>query len=129
VVEVTEVTFQQRREVVVLEYASYETPETLVSSMFGGAPQGAVVGPLRWVDGVVLSFNPLPMNSEAVMKELIGGRLYWDHVSFAPMKTYQSNVFIRESGVTANVVDVSRNPVFRDIAEAIKQKFLADKVK
>jgi len=111
-----------RKEVIIHEYTKYNSSDDFINALTKGAPAGSIVNVLKWVDGVLLSFRPLPMN-EVIIKALIAGTLYWDHVSFAPMPEYQDQI-ITQNGVTVVINNVSGNPVFVAIAEFIKKEFL-----
>jgi hypothetical protein len=118
----TLVKYEPRKEVIIHEYTKYDSDEDLISAAIRGLPTGSVLTALRWVDGVLLSFNALPIN-EVTTKELIEGRLYWDHVSFASMPEYKDQI-ITKTGITVVIGNVSNNPVFAAIAEFIKKEFL-----
>lgn len=125
----TEVVFKQRKEIVVLEYAQYEDLNHLIEASYLGAPRGASVGPLKWVDGIVMIFNPLPATNESMMNQLIEGRLFWDYLAFAPMPKYVPNKVSDALGISCSIADVSSVSTFRDIAKAIHAKFLASEGK
>jgi len=116
------VRYEPRKEVIIHEYTKYNSPEDFISNFVKGLPTGSVLTALKWVNGVLLSFNALPTNA-VTTKELIEGRLHWDHVSFAPMPEYQDQI-ITEKGVTVVIRNVGNNPIFLAIAEFIKEKFL-----
>jgi len=121
----TGVRYEPRKEVIIHEYTSYDSAEDLINTSAMGVPPGSFLTMLRWVNGVLLSFSALPIN-EVTAKELIEGRLHWDHVSFAPMPEYKDKI-IAGTGVTFHIRNVSNNPVFATIAEFIKEEFLKPK--
>ena len=114
---------QPRKKVIIHEYSSYDSIDSLVRGVFGGAPPGAIIGPLRWVNGVVLSHNPFPMTDE-IVRELLEGRLHWNHVSFAPLEEYQQNHHNPDLRINVSIVDVSTNPVFEAIGRFIRKQFI-----
>lgn len=118
----TVVKYEPRKEIIIHEYTKYDSPEEFISASVKGLPTGSVLTALRWVDGVLLSFRALPINT-VTTKELMEGRLHWDHVSFAPMPEHRDQI-ITKTGVTVVIGNVSKNPVFVTIAEFIKEKFL-----
>jgi hypothetical protein len=117
-----EVRYEPRKEVIIHEYAKYDSSEDLIDASVKGLPPGTVITALSWVDEVLLSFNALPIN-QIITEELLKGRLHWDHVSFAPMPKYKDQI-VTAKGITVSVRDVSNNPVFQAIAKFIKTKFL-----
>jgi len=121
-----EVIYAPRKQVIIHEYSRYDSIENLISGTYGGAPPGATVGPIKWVDGVALVHSAYPMTTESVVKELLEGRLHWDHVSFAPMEEYKRNLHLEDSNITAQFINVSVNPVFRDIAKFIRENLMRE---
>ena len=119
----TEVIYQPRKQVIIHEYSRYDTVEDLIRGAFSGVPPGATAGPLRWVDGIVLMYNTYPM-TDAIVKELIEGRVHWDHVSFAPMEEYKPTVHVEDLQITVRIINVSINPTFRAIAKFIKENLM-----
>jgi hypothetical protein len=117
------VEYQPRKKVIIHEYSHYDNVEELLRNSFVSAPPGAEVGPLKWVDGIVLVNTTYPMR-DTVIKELIEGRLHWDHVSFAVMPEYLPNIHLNDPRITANLINVTSNPTFRIIAEFIRENFL-----
>jgi hypothetical protein len=107
-----------RKQVIIHELSTYSSPRELVKTVFGNAPPGSI-GTLNWVDGVVLSFVPLPF-TDFISKEVVEGRLHWDHAAIAPMPKYSASFELK--GVTINVIDVTANETFRDIAKFFKQR-------
>lgn len=121
----TKVIYQPREQVIIHEYSRYKSIEDLIRSAFGGAPPGATVGPIKWVDGIALIQNAYPM-TDAVIKELLEGKLHWDYVSFAPMEEYRNNIHMEDMRITASVINVSANPIFRAIARFIRENLMLD---
>lgn len=117
-----EIKYEPRKKVIIHEYAKYDSSEDLVEASVKGLPLGTVIAVLSWVDGVLLSFTASPIN-QIITKELLHGRLHWDHVSFAAMPEYRDQI-MTANGITVSVMDVSNNPVFRAIAKFIKARFL-----
>ena len=120
----TEVSYEPRQKVIIHEYSRYDSVEALVRSGFAGIPPGSSVI-VRWVDGVVLSQSPYPM-TDSVVKELLEGRLHWDHVSFAPMEEYEASLSFANFPITVTIIDVSNNPVYCEIAKFIKEKLMRE---
>lgn len=120
--QMPKVSYEPRKEVIIHEYTRYDSSEEFIDASVKGIPPGTVLTAFRWVDGVLLAFSPMPIN-EMTTKELIEGRLHWDHVSFAAMPSYRDQI-VTSNGVTVFIKDVSNNPVFEAIAKFIRKKFL-----
>ena len=118
-----EVVYEPRKKVILHEYTKYDTVENFIRTAYGNAPPGSNVGPLKWVEGIVLTQNSYPM-TDMVVKELIEGRLHWDHVSFAPMDEYKPTIHLTDTRITATIINVSYNAVFRSIGKFIRENLL-----
>jgi hypothetical protein len=121
----TEVEYEPRKRVIIHEYSQHKSPEDLVRYEFRGASQGANVGTLQWVAGILMRFIPMPLGSESAMRELLKGNLHWNYVSFAPMEKFQAEVYVEDMKVTCIVLDVSANPVFQAIGQFIRKRWSA----
>ena len=121
----TEVIYQPREQVIIHEYSRYESIEALIRGSFGGVPPGSNVGPIKWVDGIALVQNAYPM-TDTVVKELLKGKLHWDHVSFAPMEHFRNNIHLEDVRITVSIINVSTNPIFRIIARFIRENLMRD---
>jgi len=114
------VRYEPRKEIIIHEYTKYDSPEELIDSLVRGAPAGSIAA-LRWADGVLLSFNALP-NDPITTKEILEGRVHWNHANFSLMPQYKEQI-ITKSGVTIVIGDVSKNSSFQAVAEFIKENF------
>jgi len=121
----TIVKFELRKEIIIHEYAAYKDANELINTEIGELQSGAIFTGLKWVDGILLKFTPLPLN-EITTKEVIEGRVHWDHMAFAPSANYQERISTGR-GPTVSVSDVSKNPTFVEVAKSIKEKLLAEK--
>jgi len=117
----TKVTYSPREEVIIHELITYDSPEELASYLTHGLP--GPYPPLHWVEGLILSFNSLPHTND-VSKEIIEGRLHWDSCFVAPMPEFRNSITINNGMVTINIVDVSPNPTFRAIGQALRDEIL-----
>lgn len=117
-VEVT-VRFEPFKEIVIMECNFFPTPDDIArftSIIAGGKPAG-----LYWAEGVVFIYFPLPASTEVAAKELIeNNRVYWTFVGYTLMQKYQSTIETREK-IIVPVMDMSFNPVFRKVANWLKE--------
>jgi hypothetical protein len=114
------VRYEPRKEIIIHEYTKYDSPDEFIESLVLGIPAGSIAQ-LRWVDGVLLSFNAFPSDS-VTTKENLEGRIHWNHVNFALLPEYKEKI-ITKSGVTVIIGNVSKNPSFQAVAEFIKENF------
>ncbi len=106
------------KEVIIMEYIRYPTPEELIKNMVLLPGQPAV---LYWAENIVFLPVPVSMNNEKVVDELIKGKIYWFIVSYAPMKSY-SPMLAAEKGPEAMVINVSRSRVLSEVARWLKSR-------
>ena len=88
----TQVKHQPRKQVIIHEIGIYDSAQQLVDLSTIGLPPGTISTPLRWTNGVLMSFNPLPATTDFIARERAKGILHWDHVSFAPMKKFTPQI-------------------------------------
>jgi len=117
----TQVKHQPRKQIIIHEMATYDSVQRFVDVITVGMPAGSVSPPLRWIDGIVMTFTALPTNTEFIAKERTKGVLYWDHLAFAPMPKFTSHVTAKNNAVV-NVTDVSENETFQSISAFLKKK-------
>lgn len=115
-----QVKYTPRKEVYIHEMSIYNNIDEMLAMLTRGLSAGMLGDTLRWVNGVALTFNPIPNTTEFIIKERSRGILRWDHVSFAPMKNYQER-FNLDNGVVVNVADVSMNETFCAIGKFLKK--------
>lgn len=116
----TQVLHQPRKQVIIHEMSLFDSAQEMIKNRAAANPPGTILY-FSWVDGVLLSFSSLPI-TDAVAKEIIEGRLHWDHVSVAPMPEYRPTIALDEPQIVANILDVSANETFRAIGKFLKTK-------
>ena len=115
-----DVKYEPFKEIVVMERNFFSTPDEIArftSIVAGGKPAG-----LYWAEGVVFLYFPLPASTEIAAKALIeNGRVFWTFVGYALMPKYQSTIETKEKMIVP-VIDMSSNPVFRKVANWLKEQ-------
>jgi len=119
----TQVKHQPRKQIIIHEMAIYDSAQQFIDIITVGLPPGTVSAPLRWIDGVMLTFTALSTNTDFIARERTKGILHWDHVSFAPMKKFTPQI-ISQNNIAVDIVDVSQNETFQSVS-----KFLLKKLK
>jgi hypothetical protein len=85
---------------------------------FGSKTAGGVIPTINWVNGIVFqSFNFPDTNS--IVEEKLKGTLHWSSVMFATKEKYEKQII--KDNATVNLIDVSVNEVFRELAEKLKE--------
>jgi hypothetical protein len=115
-----DVKFEPFKEIVVMERNYFSTPDDIarfISVIAGGKLSG-----LYWAEGVVFLYFPLPASTEIAAKALIDEkRVYWTFVGYALMPKYQPTIETKEK-IIVPVIDVSSNPMFRKVANWLKEQ-------
>ncbi len=99
----------------VIEY-SFEDLVRVVLSQSRAA--GGGIASMNWCNNFVFQHATFP-DTESVVQEKLNGTIHYSSVVFARKDKFERQV-VRENG-TLNLVDVSANPVFLRLTEALKQ--------
>ncbi len=105
------------KRIVVREMVRYDTPPQLVNALAFIMKMGQPVL-LTWAEGVVFVSQPIP--PPEMPEEYVRGDLYVASISYAPMPEYMNNV--KSGNVEMPVIDVSRSPLSRELAQFLKSK-------
>lgn len=76
------------------------------------------ISSVNWCSGVVFQHTVFP-DTDSVAQEKPRRTIHYSSVAFAEKEKYERQV-VRESG-TLNLVDVSANAIFRELAEVLKE--------
>jgi hypothetical protein len=115
-----DVKYEPFKEIVVMERTLFSTPDDIArfASIIAG---GKAVG-LYWAEGVVFLYFPLPASTETVAKMLVeNNRVYWTFVGYSFMPKYGLTIETKEKMIVP-VIDMSSNPMFRKVADWLKQQ-------
>jgi hypothetical protein len=120
-----EVAFEPYEKVTFQSYLAYESAEAYVNVIGLANPPGVPFqARLFWANGVLFRFfNHAP--TEALAKETIAGHLIFDHIEFAPMPEYKTELKVtdRPLGIM-NVLDVSNHVVFDPLTAWIRKNLI-----
>jgi len=103
-------------------YMQFDSPEEFANFLAAPTPAGmAGSTSLVWADGVLLRHVPLNPPTEAIATEFLRGNVLWDHLDFATMPKYAPELRpASRPGLVINVIDMSRNALFADVAKWAK---------
>lgn len=105
------------KKLVIHEVIEYQFDDWVTQIAFNAKSSGGGIPTMQWVDGVVFSPTNFP-TTNAVMQEQMNGTLHWSSVSFALKESFERQI-VRDSA-TINLMDVSVNEIFRDLAGRLK---------
>jgi hypothetical protein len=114
------ISYEPFKEVVIKEYVRFEKTEDLVyifaQLLAGGAPVS-----LSWASGLVFVYSPLIPDTDQLIEEFLKGRIYWTNVSYAEMPQYKP-IFETREKVQVSIINLSSNPMIRQVMEWLKQQ-------
>jgi hypothetical protein len=105
------------KQLIILECTHYPSVEALARVVGTIISAGESVI-LKWAEGVVFSYTPVPPSTDMLVDEYVKGKVYWSDVVFAVMPEYKQT--IRVSTLDIPVIDVSPNPALSEIARWMK---------
>lgn len=105
------------KKLVIHEVIEYKFDEWANQIAFNAKSSGGGIPTMQWVDGVVFSPANFPTTNE-VTKEQLLGILHWSSVSFAIKEKFEKQIV--QDNATINLMDVSVNEIFRELAIKLK---------
>lgn len=115
-----DVKYEPFKEIVVMQRNTFASPEDI--ARFASIIAGGKTAGLYWAEGVVFLYFPLPASTETAAKALVENRrVYWTFVGYALMPEYRSIIETKEK-IMVPLIDVSSNPMFRKVANWLKEQ-------
>jgi len=115
-----DVKYEPFKEIVIMERNFFSTPDDI--ARFTSVIAGGKLAGLYWAEGIVFLYFPLPASTETAAKELIENKwVYWTFVGYSLMPKYQPTIETKEKMIVP-VIDMSSNPVFRKVADWLKEQ-------
>lgn len=115
-----DVKYEPFKEIVVMQQNIFSSPDDI--ARFASIIAGGKTTGLYWAEGMVFLYFPLPASTETAAKALIENRrVYWTFVGYAPMPNYRLIIETKEK-IMVPVIDMSSNPMFRKVAEWLKEQ-------
>lgn len=112
--------YEPFKEIVIMEYTKFQTPDHLVrflNVVAGGKPTG-----VYWSEGVAFFYYPITATTETATKALVEDkRVYWAFVSYAIMPEYRPIIETKEK-IMVPVIDMSQSPLFQKVARWLKER-------
>lgn len=123
-----DVVIEPYERITIRSYLKHESPEAFANAITLSIGRGVPgrVGGLFWAKGVVFRHFPYSP-SDNINKEYLNGHLPIDHLEFAPMSQFRSEIRIGEVIVT--VMDVSNHLTLGALAGWIADNILDKKTK
>jgi hypothetical protein len=114
------VSYEPFQEIVVMEKNHFSSPDEL--ARFTSIIAGGKLAGLYWVDGVIFLYFPLSTSTSVFAKELLEKRrVYWSYLGYAIMPKFVPIIETKKKMIVP-VVDISSDPIFKGVANWIKQQ-------
>ncbi len=114
------ISYEPFKEIVVMEYMRFKTPDELARFLnvaAGGKPTG-----VYWATGVTFFYYPMASATETATKALIEEKkVYWAFVGYALMPEYRPFIETKEK-IMVPVIDMSSSPLFQKAAQWLKEQ-------
>lgn len=118
---VIQVRHEPRKQVIIHEISIYDNYLELAKAWNLAWQPGMLPNPIKWVNGVAFMFLSVAPLGDFMSKEIVAGRLHWDHVSIASMPQFMENIDVG-NGLVIPVVDVGHNEVFVAVGKFLRNK-------
>ncbi len=115
------ITYKPIREIIILDYTFFPNAEKLTSILGMTLVPGQPIV-FSWAEGVVFLAAPMIGESENLVKNFLGGRMYWSSVFFAPMANYQATIRVPGSAIDIPIIDMSFKLAVKKAAKWLKGK-------
>jgi hypothetical protein len=113
--------YQPWQKIIVHEVVKFPL-QYFISSHSLGVEAGGIGKPLYWVDGLVFEKIAFEESDEAV-KEKLEGKVHWNHLHYAIMEEYQSEIKISKGNIHIPVINASDHETYVEMAKWIKTNF------
>ena len=114
------ITYSPIKEVVVHEVVRVDMDDLL-----RGRITPAVTLPLYWCDGVLFTFNSMPMTRDLV-RDYLQGIIHWMEVHYCEMKKYEPVLELNDeqykATVKVRIIDTSNSSLHTEMVKFIKNK-------
>jgi hypothetical protein len=114
-----DITIEPWKKLIIHEVIEYNFDEWMTQIAFGSKTAGGAIPTINWANGIVFQSFSFP-DTNAVVEEKIKGVLHWSSVMFAIKEKYERQL-IRDNA-TINLIDVSVNEIFKELATSLKQQ-------
>lgn len=114
-----EISIEPWKKLVIHEVIEYKFDDWVKQIAFSTRSSGGAIPTMQWTNGVVFSPSNFPTTNITVGEQL-KGILHWSSVSFAIKEKFEKQIVIENA--TINLVDVSVNEIFKELAQNLKKQ-------
>ena len=114
-----EISIEPWKKLVIHEIIEYQFDDWVKQIAFSTKSSGGGIPTMQWTNGIVFSPANFP-TTNATVEEQLKGVLRWSSVSFAIKEKFEKQI-VKENA-TINLVDVSVNEIFEELAINLKER-------
>ncbi len=114
-----DITIEPWKKLVIHEIIEYQFDDWVKQIAFSARSSGGGIPTMQWTNGIVFASSSLP-TTNATVEEQLKGILHWSSVSFAIKEKFEKQI-VKENA-TINLVDVSVNEIFKELATSLKSQ-------
>ena len=107
------------KKLVIHEIIEYDFDDWMAQIAFSSKTAGGGIPAINWANGIVFQSFNFP-DTNTVVEEKIKGTLHWSSVMFAVREKYEKQII--KDNATINLIDVSVNEIFRNLATKLKEQ-------
>ena len=112
-----EISIEPWKKLVIHEIIEYNFDDWMMQIAFSSKSAGGAIPTINWANGIVFQSFNFP-DTNIVVEEKIKGILHWSSVMFAVKEKYERQLI--KDNATINLIDVSVNEIFKELADKLK---------
>lgn len=113
-----EISIEPWKKLVIHEIIEYGFEDWVTQIAFSSKTAGGAIPTINWANGIVFQSFNFP-DTNIIVEEKIKGVLHWSSVMFALKEKYERQII--KDNATINLIDVSVNEIFKDLANKLKE--------
>ena len=114
-----EISIEPWKKLIIHEVIEYKFDDWARQIAFSTRTSGGIIPTMQWTNGIVFSPANFP-TTNITIEEQLKGILHWSSVSFALKEKFEKQIVVENA--TINLVDVSVNEIFKELALTLKKK-------
>ncbi len=117
-----EITVEPWKQLIIHELLEYKFEDLAKLVATQSVQQGGTAIPtISWAEGVAFLISPFPDESEVIIEEKLKGVIHYNTVLFALKRSFEAEIFMRDSQIRINLIDVGTNEIFKKLARKLKE--------
>ena len=113
-----EISIEPWKKLVIHEVIEYSFEDWVTQIAFSSKTAGGAIPTINCTNGVVFLLFNFP-DTNIIVEEKIKGVLHWSSVMFALKEKYERQII--KDNATINLIDVSVNDIFKELANKLKE--------